>query len=67
MSSAMHKFVQGCEIFQRSKSCTLAPGGFLRSLEIPDIIWEQVSMDFISGLPRSRGYDTTYPKKFFNR
>ena len=65
MSSAMHKFVQGCKICQRSNSCTLAQGGFLQSLEIPDIIWEQVSIDFISGLPRSRGYDTIYPIFFF--
>ena len=54
----MQKFVQDCATCQRSKSKTLAPGGLLQPLPITDIIWDQVSMDFISGLPKSRGYET---------
>ena len=58
MSSTVQQFVLESEICQRSKSSTLAPSGLLQPLDIPNIIWEQVSMDFISDLPRSRGHDT---------
>ena len=54
----MQKFIQECATYQRSKSETLAPGRLLHPLPILDIIWEQVSMDFISGLPNSHRYDT---------
>ena len=54
----MQKSVQQCDICQQSKDSTLSPGGLHRPLEIPDVIWEHVSMDFISGLPQSRGYDS---------
>ena len=58
LSFMVQRYVQACETCQTSKSCTLAPTGLIQSLELQDIIWEQVSMDFIFGLPRSRGYDT---------
>ena len=58
MSSAVQKYVQEYDICQRSKSNTLVPGGLLQPLAIPDTIWEHVSMDFISDLPRSRGHDS---------
>ena len=58
MSSTVQKFVQEYTTCQRSKSETLAPVGLLQPLPIPDIIWEEVSMDFIVSLLKSRGYDT---------
>ena len=60
MTFTVQKYVQDCTICQQSKHSTLAPGGLLQPLAIPDFLWEQVSMDFISGLLRSKGYDTIF-------
>lgn len=51
-------YVQQYKVCQRSKSENTAPAGLLQPLLIPDNIWEEISMDFISGLPNSQGKDT---------
>lgn len=50
-------YVADCPICQRSKSDALVPAGLLQPLSLP-ARWEDISMDFISGLPRSQGADT---------
>nr|GEV43713.1 reverse transcriptase domain-containing protein [Tanacetum cinerariifolium] len=40
----------------RNKYSNLAPARLLQPLNLPEQIWEELSMDFIDGLPKSEGY-----------
>ncbi|KAL4013706.1 hypothetical protein IC575_025889 [Cucumis melo] len=51
------KYCDECAICQRNKTSALSPAGLLMLLEIPDAIWNDISMDFIEGLPKSNGWD----------
>ena len=47
-----------CPTCQRYKADLSAPGSLLQPLPISGAIWIDVSLDFIEGLPKSRGKDT---------
>lgn len=49
-----------CDVCQRQKYLAIAPGGLLQPLNIPEKIWEEISMDFITGLPKSKGFDAIF-------
>lgn len=57
--SKMHKdvisFLRKCKVCQQLKSSNLVPAGLLQPSPIPQQVWMSVSMDFITGPPRSRG------------
>jgi hypothetical protein len=57
MKNAVQEFVRKCDVCQRQKYMATSPGGLLQPLPIPNQVWEDVSMDFITGLPKSKGYD----------
>ena len=44
-----------CLVCQQNKVETIKTQGLLQSLAIPSQYWEEVSIDFIAGLPKSIG------------
>lgn len=55
MGSQVAQFISKCLICQQIKESTNKPIGLLQSLAIPERIWEDISMDFITGLPKVKG------------
>ena len=51
------KYVQHCQVCARSKSSRQGKMGVLRPLPIPERRWQDISMDFVTGLPESNGFD----------
>ena len=47
--------VRSCTICQHFKYDNSASLGLLQPLPIPELIWIDISMDFVEGLPNSRG------------
>ncbi|GKA22012.1 ty3-gypsy retrotransposon protein [Tanacetum coccineum] len=55
MRKSVEEFIKKCVVCQQVKNSTEAIGGYLQPLPTPMTIWENVSMDFITGLPPSKG------------
>ncbi|KAL0539868.1 hypothetical protein IC582_024089 [Cucumis melo] len=57
MKREVAEFVSRCLVCQQVKAPREKPAGLLQPLSIPEWKWENVSMDFITGLPRTlRGF-----------
>jgi len=53
------KHVALCDVCQRVKAKHQRPAGLLQPLKVPEWKWEEISMDFIVRLHRTRdGYDS---------
>jgi hypothetical protein len=48
------KYVSSCGVCQRVKAEHKRPAGLLQSLEVPEWPWDDIAMDFVVGLPRTR-------------
>ena len=55
MQADIQKYVAECGPCQRNKSEFFLTPGLLHPLHIPNKKWEEISMDFIEGLPLSEG------------
>ena len=60
MKKDVKQFVAECDTCQRNKSEIVAPPGLLQPLQVPDRVWTDISMDFIEGLPVSKGKDVIF-------
>ncbi|KAE8852541.1 hypothetical protein PTNB29_10442 [Pyrenophora teres f. teres] len=60
MSRDIEQYVKACDLCVRSKASRLAPQGFLQPLPLPHRAWSDVSVDYITPLPKSTWYSRTY-------
>jgi hypothetical protein len=58
MKRDVTEYISLCNTCQRVKAEHQRPAGLLQPLKIPEWKWEEIGMDFIVGLPRTKaGYD----------
>lgn len=55
MGKSIAHFIADCAICQQVKDSTSKPIGLLQPLAVPSVIWEEIAMDFIMGLPKVKG------------
>jgi hypothetical protein len=61
MKREIGEYVTICDSCQRIKAEHQRPTGLLQPLQIPQWKWDEIGMDFIVGLPRTRaGYDSIW-------
>ena len=61
MKIEIARYVARCDTCRRVKAIHLKAAGPLQSLPIPTWKWEDISMDFVVGLPRTaKGYDSIW-------
>lgn len=58
MKNNVKQFVAEWEVCQRAKYEATSPAGLLQPLLVPSNIWEDLSIDFIFGLSKVKGFDT---------
>ncbi|WVZ97353.1 hypothetical protein U9M48_042900 [Paspalum notatum var. saurae] len=61
MKRAVAEYVAVCDTCQRVKAEHQRPAGLLQPLKILEWKWEEISMDFIVGLPKTqKGYNSIW-------
>nr|AAV31278.1 putative polyprotein [Oryza sativa Japonica Group] len=61
MKREIAEYVAVCDVCQRVKAEHQKPASLLQPLKIPEWKWEEIGMDFITGLPRtSSGHDSIW-------
>jgi hypothetical protein len=56
----VNQYVDHCDTCRRIKPVKHAPFGLLRPLQLPEWLWDSISMDFITGLPPVEGYNALW-------
>lgn len=60
MKADVRRSVAKCEVYQHVKYDATSLARSLQSLSIPPRVWEDISLDFILGLPKVACVDTTF-------
>jgi len=60
MRKQVDQYVRNCHSCQRSRSSRHSTFGVLRPLPVPEKPWEDISMDFVVGLPECEGFDAIW-------
>lgn len=60
MKQDVKKYCEECLICQRNKALALSPAGLLTPLEVPNRVWEDISMDFVEGLLKANGLEVIF-------
>lgn len=55
MKNDVRDYVRACEVCRRIKGDSRKPSGLMHPLPIPELVWEDITMDFVEGLPTSKG------------
>lgn len=58
MEADTRAFVAACTVCARGKSSRRPPAGLLRPLPVPSRPWSHIALDFVTGLPLSKGNST---------
>jgi len=64
LRSAVQEFIRGCLTCQRNKTEHLLPGGLLMPLPVPSMVWADIALDFIEGLPKVGGKSVSVKSVF---
>ena len=57
ITKEVKRYVKGCNQCQRMKNRAEIPAGKLRPNQVPERLWQHISVDFIMKLPVSKGHD----------
>jgi len=60
MVKSIRKYIKSCEKCQRNKFSQTKPPGQLQPLPIPETRWQHITMDFITDLPKSHGFNSIW-------
>ena len=61
MKKDVAEFVSKCLVCQQVKAEHQKPAGLFQRIDIPEWKWERITMDFVTGLPKtSKGYDSVW-------